>query len=214
MGTHLPVTALIETHYLPSIAYFAALHSAREIILERHEHYVKQSYRNRCHIISTQGKENLIVPLTCKHGKVYITDVRIDHSQKWLNIHWRTILSAYRKAAFFEHYGEDLEKVLFKRTLFLYDQNVELLSMCLKWLRWDVTVRESSTYEKVPEPGVFDLRSVINVKNEENLAKFYRPTSYHQVFGNTFVANASVIDLVFCAGPQAAQIIQASAVQK
>ena len=104
--------------------------------------------------------------------------------------------------------------MLFKRAPFLYDQNVELLSLCLKWLRWNVTVRETSTYEKVPEAGVFDLRSVINVKNEENLPKFYRPATYHQVFGNTFVENASVIDLVFCAGPQAAHIVQASAVQK
>ena len=97
-----------------------------------------------------QGKEKLIVPLTFKHGKVFITDVRIDYGQKWLNKHWRAIQSAYGKAAFFEHYSEDLEKVLFRKTVFLYDLNIELLSMCLKWLKWDLEIKESMTYEKAP----------------------------------------------------------------
>ena len=125
------MTALIETHYLPSIAYFSALQNVDEVILEKHERYVKQSYRNRTYIVSTQGKEKLIVPLTSKHGKVLITDVRIDYGQKWLNQHWRAIQSAYGRAPFFEYYKEDLETVLFKKTMFLYDLNFELLSMCL-----------------------------------------------------------------------------------
>jgi hypothetical protein len=214
LGTHLPVTALIETHYLPSIAYFAAIQHFSTIILEKHEYYIKQTYRNRCCIVSAQGVENLIVPLTSKHGKVVITDVRIDYSQKWRNNHWRTIQSAYGKSPFFEHYAEDLEKVLFKGATHLYDQNIDLLSLCLKWLRLDVAVHESQTYDKTPPGSVFDLRSAINPKNEENLSRFYLPVAYRQVFGNTFVANACVIDLIFCTGPEAARIVRASAAQK
>ena len=44
--------------------------------------------------------------------KYSLAEVRIDYGQKWLNNHWRTIRSAYGKAPFFEHYCEDLEKVL------------------------------------------------------------------------------------------------------
>jgi hypothetical protein len=206
--------ALIETHYLPSIAYFCALQNVSEVILEKHERYVKQTYRNRTYIISSQGKEKLIIPLTFKHGKVFITDVRIDYGQKWLNQHWRAVQSAYGKAAFFEHYSEDLEKVLFQKTVFLYDLNIQLLSMCLKWLKRDLEIRESVTYEKAPSAPILDLRSSISFKNEENLSNFYRPFSYHQVFGNTFVANASIVDLIFSEGPGAALIVEASAVTK
>lgn len=208
------MTALIETHYLPSIGYFAALQNIQEIILEKHEHYIKQSYRNRCHILSAQGKEKLIVPLTSGHGKLFISDVRIDYGQKWLNNHWRTIQSAYGKAPFFEYYSEDLEKVLFKKVVFLYDLNYDLLSMCLKWLKRDVTIKESLAYERAPVLPVLDLRSAITLKNEENLQYFYRPVSYYQVFGNAFVANASIIDLIFCEGPEAAGIVKASAIAK
>jgi hypothetical protein len=207
------VTALIEAHYLPSIAYFAALQGMNEIVLERHEYYVKQSYRNRSHIISASGKETLIVPLTSKHGKVYITDVRIDYSQKWLNNHWRTIRSAYGKAPFFEHYADELERQLFKQSTFLYDLTHDLLSMCLKWLKWEILIKESEKFEKTPSGSIFDLRSVLSAKDETNLSEFYLPVPYRQVFGNTFVGNASVIDLIFCTGPEASRIVRASSVR-
>lgn len=157
------------------------------------------------------GKETLIVPLTSKHGKVYITEVRIDYSQKWLNNHWRTITSAYGKAPFFEHYADDLEKHLFRKSTFLYESNRDFLSLCLRWLNWDTTIRESEKFEKTPPASVFDLRSKLNAKDEGNLSQFYLPVTYRQVFGNTFVANASVIDLIFCTGPEAARIIRSSA---
>ncbi len=208
------MTALIETHYLPSIAYFAAIQGMAEIVLEKHENYLKQTYRNRCHVLTAQGKINLIVPLTFKHGKVLITDVRIDYRQNWLNNHLRTIQSAYGKAPYFEHYREDLESVLLKRSTYLYDLNYELLSMCLKWLNRDVTIRESLAYEKLPSDEVLDLRSAIMLKKTENMQYFYLPVRYQQVFGNTFAANMSMIDLIFCEGPGAAQIVQASTVAK
>ena len=204
------VTALIEAHYLPCIAYFAALHQASEIVLEKHEHYVKQSYRNRCHIVSASGKETLIVPLTSKHGKVSISEVRIDYSQKWLTNHWRTIRSAYGRAPFFEHYADELERQFNRQPIFLYDLTHDLLSMCLKWLKWDMVIKESEKFEKTPSASVFDLRSTLNAKDQTNLSQFYLPVTYHQVFGNTFVGNVSVIDLIFCTGPEASRIIRAS----
>jgi hypothetical protein len=94
-----------------------------------------------------------LVPLTSKHGKVLITDIRIDYSQKWLNNHWRTIESAYRNAPFFEHYADQVQKVLQKGHTFLYDLNMELLTICLKWLKSDISIEESITYEKIPCGG-------------------------------------------------------------
>lgn len=201
---------LIESQYLPSIAYFAPLYGSSEVVLEKHENYIKQTYRNRCHILTAQGPETLIIPLTSKHGKVCIKDIRIDYGQKWLNNHWRTIQSAYGKAPFFEYYGQDLEKVLFTKYEFLFDLNYDLLSMCLKWLRWNLTVRETLTYEKTVPANLLDFRSMINPKKSELLNPFFHSVPYTQVFGNTFVANMSVVDLIFCEGPEASRIIQAS----
>lgn len=201
---------LIEAQYLPSVAYFSALQSCEQIIIEKHEHYIKQTYRNRCTVNTSQGRADLIIPLTAKHGKVMISDVRIDYQQKWLNNHWRTIQSAYANAPFFEYYTDDLHAVLFKRHTFLLDLNLELLSMCLKWLKWPYQIGESLSYEKTTL-GLIDRRSVINPKKTDHLSEFYTPVPYTQVFGSSFEENMSIIDLIFCVGPMAASIVRESA---
>jgi len=206
----MPDIALIELHYLPSLEYFCALQQFDAIELEKCENYVKQSYRNRCYINTAQGVEMLIVPLTSKHGKTLIKDVRIDQSKKWQNNHWRTIESAYRKAPFFEYYSDDLRSILYHKQDFLFDLNLELLSFCLKSIRLNPTLSVSLFYEKVTLKPVFDLRSQINPKKPASDRNFYKPESYQQVFGSGFVENLSLIDLLFCEGPRATSLLHTS----
>src|SRR5687767_15886504 len=99
----------------------------------------------------------LILPLTGLHGKIAVKDVRIDYTQKWLNNHWRAIQSAYGKAPFFEYYSDDLHTVLFRNHVFLYDLNLELLTLCLKWLKWSLPIRETIIFETAAPVGVLDL---------------------------------------------------------
>ncbi|MFZ2906257.1 MAG: WbqC family protein [Cyclobacteriaceae bacterium] len=202
---------LIELHYLPSVPYFSALCAAEKIVIEKHEYFEKQTYRNRCYIHTAQGVERLILPLTSKHGKVLITEVRMDYSQKWLNNHWRTIESAYRSSPFFEYYADDLHKILFRQQTFLYDLNFEILTICLKWLKMDVTLQESMSYEKIPAEGTLDLRNIIHAKKPELSAPYFQAVPYQQVFGNKFAEGLSLLDLVFCEGPNSRNVVVASA---
>ena len=204
------MTALIDLHFLPSLEYFCALQKFDHIVLEQYEHYVKQSYRNRCYINTSNGTGVLTVPLTEKHGKVFVKDVRIDSSTKWQNIQWRTLQSAYKKAPFFEHYEESLHKLIHKNHPFLFDLNRSLLSFCLISLKSDLRVSESVAYEKIPDPVVLDLRSVIQAKKSYSERSYYKPIPYTQVFGSKFVPNLSLIDLLFCEGPNAGTLMRAS----
>ncbi|MBX2960965.1 MAG: WbqC family protein [Cyclobacteriaceae bacterium] len=199
---------LTELHYLPTLAYFSNLLKHDAVILEKHEHYVKQSFRNRCTILTANGIQTLIVPLTDKHGKIAIKDVRIDYSQKWLNNHWRTITSAYRNAPFFEYYADDLHDNLFRQPTFLYDLNYSLLTMCLKWLRIQTPIMETTTYMKSPEDGFVDFRNRLNAKKPETLDDHFQCHPYPQVFGKPFVKHMSVVDLIFCLGPEARQFVE------
>jgi len=196
-------TCLIELHYLPSIQYFSALTDFQKVVLEKQEHFAKQTYRNRCIINTAQGPQTLSVPLTAKHGKTLISEVRIDYSQKWLTNHWRAIHSAYAKAPFFEYYADSLESILFKKHVFLFDLNRELLTMCLKWIKLDVQIEESLAYEILAPQSTKDLRNVISAKIKPLAGEVPSIKPYTQVFGNAFVNNLSLIDLVFCTGPQA-----------
>lgn len=203
--------ALIETHFLPSIEYFCALAAYDEIVIEKHEHFLKQSFRNRSYILASHGIERLTVPLTIESGKVPITMARVDNASRWQQTFWRTIQSAYAKAPFFAYYADDLQLVIFSNEPFLFNLNQRLLSMCLKWLTWDKSVSETTSYEK--ESDLMDLRNVVSAKKDFSRRPFYHPFSYQQVFGKQFVPNLGILDLVFCTGPEARTIIQSS-VQK
>lgn len=202
---------LIESQYLPPVSYFSTLFHFDQVVVEKFEHYEKQTYRNRCYVNTSNGRDILIIPLTTKHGKVLIKDIRIDYSQKWLNRHWRAIQSGYGNAPFFEYYAGDLHDILFQKHDFLYDLNFKLMTMCLKWLRWNLNVKETSVYEKTVNEDVRDFRSVINPKTDPTITGLFKPVSYQQVFGSKFVNNLSIVDLVFCEGPGAMSIVRASA---
>ena len=201
---------LIDLHYLPSLEYFCILKQFNNIEFERHENYVKQSFRNRCYIKTSQGLDMMIVPLTAKHGKIHIKDVRIDYSQKWQNNHWRTIETAYRNAPYFEFYAEEMKEILYHHFDFLFDLNLELLSFCLKSLHLTPSLSGSLFYEKTTPSSVFDLRSQIIPKKSAINRNFYKPVPYYQVFGNGFAENLSLIDLLFCEGPRATFLLNAS----
>ena len=200
---------LVELHYLPCIAYFSLLSKFDEIVIEQHENYNKQSYRNRCRILGANRVEQLVIPLTGKHGKTKIRDVQIDYTQRWQNNHWRSIESAYRKAPYFEHYADELRETLYFAPPYLFNFNKNLLEKCLTWLGYAPTILFSRTFDKSPE-GVTDLRDQIHPKHGGKSLSYFQPAAYHQVFGETFVENLSIIDLIFCQGPEAVSIVRRS----
>jgi hypothetical protein len=202
--------ALIELHFLPSIEYFCALQSFENVLIEKHENFNKQSFRNRCYIMTAQGVQRLTIPVVTPTGKNMITDIRIDYTAHWQNTLWRSVVSAYANAPFFEHYSDDLHHVLFKNETFLFDLNWKVLSLCRKWLRWNTTFSQTAAYEKKVNKGLSDLRNVISPKKDFREREFYSPMAYQQVFGQTFVPNLSVIDLVFCEGPHGTALVTAS----
>ena len=197
-------TVLLEFHYLPCIAYFTYLHKYQHVILEAQENYVKQSYRNRCYILSANKVLTLSVPVHRGIGKKPTKDIQIDYSQKWVNNHWHAIRSAYGKAPFFEFYADRIHDILYKKFMFLIDLNWELLTYCLEELNMTKNKFTFSIhYEKDPDYGIYDGRNQLMPKYKDSSERFFKPYGYEQVFGKNFVPNLSIIDLLFCVGPNA-----------
>ena len=200
----------IELHYLPNVAFFATCLPHHEIWLEAYEHYEKQSYRNRCHILTANGTNALIVPVKHSGSKQLIREVQIEYGQNWVNQHWRTLVAAYGKAPYFEYFADYFLTIFQKNRSFLFDLNLELLTICLKLLQLNPTIRLTERYEPTPPNGQFDARTLIHPKKTDLYNLLGVQQVYQQNFGNTFEANLSIIDLLMCQGPQAKTFLKRS----
>ncbi len=203
---------VIELHYLPCIEFFTCLLQFEEIHLETRELYVKQTYRNRCHVLTANKVDRLTVPVLHSGGKQVMGEVRIDYSQGWERTHWGCLQSAYGKSPFFEYYADELKAVYKNKPAYLCELNYALLSLCLKFLGIKKTLAYTLSYQPHVKKALFDARSLINDKKGKDNFIFYKKVPYYQTFGNDFVPNLSIIDLLFNKGPEARQILAQSTV--
>lgn len=174
---------------------------------------MKQTYRNRCRIKTSQKIDTLTVPVLKGNSKIGIQDILIDYSQDWVKDHSRAIQSAYGKSPFFEHYRDLFWEVWSKKPDHLFSLNAEILTLCLKLLQIDVKVEITSEYQNTPPDAVKDYRNAIHPKKSFLKNDLFRPCIYNQVFGSNFAENISIIDLLFCEGPNARQILLQSTIQ-
>lgn len=179
----------------------------QNLLIENEENYQKQTYRNRCKILTSNKLEVLTVPIIDSTKKIVIKEVKIDNTQNWQSSHWRTIQSGYGKSPFFEFYADNLRVIFKKQYSFLFDLNQEILTLCLKWLKVAKEVSITTEYNKSPEIGVYDLRSVISAKNDNRPYNNFVFEQYTQVFGNKFAPNLSIIDLICCEGPNSINVL-------
>ena len=200
---------IIDLQYLPSLEYFCALLKSDTIVIEAHEYFEKQSYRNRCKILTTNKIDVLTVPVKNGNTKIIVKDLRIDYHQDWTRRHWGAIHSAYGKSPFFEFYADYFKKILDKKPDFLFDFNIDLLTICLKLLRLEKTIIFTEKYEKDVEN---DFRGQIHPKKVYQENQLYQPVKYRQNFGNEFEPNLSILDLLFCQGNQSLSILKESVI--
>jgi len=74
----------------------------------------------------------------------------------------------------------------------------------------EVHVEKTSRYTAVTSAETVDWRSKIHPKKALKNNPFYKPCNYNQIFGKEFVGNLSIIDLLFCEGASAREILQNS----
>src|SRR6201998_4266158 len=141
--------AVLPLFYLPPVEYFAELNIySPDFIIERHEHFPKQTYRNRAHICSPDGALSLVVPVvkgSKQHTK--IKDVKISYDFNWQRLHWQSLQACYRRSAYFEYYEDDLAPFYEKNFTFLFDYNEQLLQFILKSIRLKVDLTYTEIYE-------------------------------------------------------------------
>jgi hypothetical protein len=202
-----------ETNVLPfacfgNVLWFYHFLQEENPVLDQHEHFRKQTWRNRYRIIGPNGIQDLTVPVVYQGNHVPMQDVKIDYSERWQQKHWGAIKAAYGQSPFFSFYADYFEPLFSDpKTDRLIDYNKAILQVCLRLLKVKKEILCSQSFKLYAEN---DLRTIISPKSNLESVTIFKP--YIQVFGDRhgFVPNLSILDLLFCNGNLSLEIINAT----
>lgn len=199
---------ILSTAYFPPIQYLSKFIISKDILIETCESYSKQSYRNRCEILTANGVQTLSVPVK-KNESIHIRDILIDYSDDWQRNHTRAIMSAYKNSAFFEFFEEDINTIILSNQKYLIDLNMMTLDFLLKAVGIESDYELTKQYDK---DGLFlDYRDSIHPKKRmQKKDNEFVSKKYNQVFADRFdfVPNLSSLDLLCNMGRETVDVLR------
>lgn len=197
-------TALLGSTYFGPIQWYQKLNRYDHCMIEQYDNFIKQTYRNRCVIPTTNGLQSLSIPVTTIEGlsisKTPMKDIRISDHGNWRHIHWNALSSAYGESPFFEYYQDDIRPFFEKKWDFLIDFNMAITQKMNQLLDIRPTIALTDEFAS-PASDVIDFRDVIRPKHSGNDVGF-SPKRYYQVYQQKidFQPNMSILDLLFNEG--------------
>lgn len=203
-------TAILSSAYFAPVQWYQKLNRYENIVIEQHDNFIKQTYRNRCVIATTQGLQALTIPVErpsdARLDKTQLKDICISDHGNWRHLHWKALLSAYGESPFFEYYADDIRPFFEKKWKYLLDFNMEINQKMMELLdieKGSLSLsNEYSSYEG--DSDTVDFREVIRPKHPGE-DKEWQPKKYYQVYQQKFgfQPNLSILDLLFNEGNEA-----------
>jgi len=193
----------------PNIAWWRHfIDPAVTILLDEQEHFEKMSFRNRYMVAGADGVLTLSIPLQAgRQQRKAMKEVVICNKTRWQIQHWRTLVSIYGRAPYFEHYAPALAPLFEQPFEYLTEFSKAGITSLQGMLRMTNPVRITAAYCRDYPEASGDLRHQIRTNNYSEGS--YR--HYYQTFGERhgFLPNLSILDLLFSEGPAASGLIGA-----
>lgn len=183
----------------PNIQYVQTLLNETNVTIDVGENYVKQSLRNRFELVGPNGRFASTLHVQGQNGLKTASNEILLNEDDWRRIIVRSIESSYGKAAFFDHYINDLKDIFLGKQRTLVEFNLQSLQWIEENIGGHFSYALSEKYIEASD-GDEDKRGRMKLKDINTTG-----TAYPQVFEDRlgFQGNLSVIDLLMNTGPEA-----------
>ncbi len=191
---------LLSTAYFPPVEYFACLVGAKEIVLEQKETFPKQTFRNRCQVMTAAGKVTLVAPVVRPGGNHSQTsEIGLCFKEPWQRNHWKTLITGYASSPFFNYYADLISQMLFQKEVNLFRFNLQIILNICDLLELSPKIKSNDRFEKNPERSA-DYRNLIHPKKTTTFHIIPYPQVFIHLHG--FIPGLSILDLLFNLGPE------------
>jgi len=195
------IKALLTSTYFGPVQWYQKLNRYTDCLIECHDSYLKQTYRNRCLIATANGIQALSVPIEKYDGqKCEMKDIRISDHGNWRHLHWNALMSAYGESPFFEFYADELHPFFEKKWDFLLDFNMEITQKMCDLIDIHPHISFTKEYDTSMKE-IKDFRELIRQKHPLDDGDFTE-IPYYQVYKQKFgfQKNLSILDLLLNEG--------------
>jgi hypothetical protein len=194
------MSLFIPTYFSP-ISQYSEIIKNDEIVFEIDDNFQKQSYRNRCYIYNSNGKQLLSVPVKhhTKDSRKKTRDTLVENDFPWQDQHFKSLQIAYRTSPFFEFFEDDLAPIFEKNYTYLHDLNIDTFLFLKDALQIDANFSKTEDYKIETVENDFRLFAEIKQQPKKLVDR------YIQMFDDKhgFIPNLSILDLLFMEGPNA-----------
>lgn len=224
--------AIIQSCYIPWKGFFDLIGRCDEYVILDRAQYVKRHWHNRNRIKTANGVDWLTIPVLTK-GRFEQPIDEVEIEKNWAEKHWRTIEMAYRRAPYFETYASSIKNCYEQAASQTLLTEVNLLFLVKLCTLLDLKTRivRDTTY---PASGIKTAR-LLDIAKAAGATSYLSGPSARAYFDEALFAQAgigvewmsyvgypqyqqihgefdhavSILDLIFNAGPQSPQYMQA-----
>jgi hypothetical protein len=137
--------AILQSNYIPWKGYFDVIAAVDEFIIYDDMQFTKNDWRNRNLIKTPSGLQWLSIPVGQGINR-RIRDVLLP-ANNWQEKHWKTLVSNYARAPFFDEIANWLQPIYLDMSLqTLSDFNCKLIKTICCYLKIPTIIKSSSDY--------------------------------------------------------------------
>ncbi len=197
-STPLPWLPLL---FVGPIAWWQAWVQQPELPVWTHAPVAKRSRQNYTLLNGANSLQRMTVPTDRRSRRAYYDSVLVNYGRPWQRTHLHAYPTIYHNSPYFEHYWPELEPLLSASPERLIDYGLPLAKWIAKQLRPEAPLR---LMETVDQPDYRHWALTAHCAPEG-----FAPPDYYHLFTHD-EQNVSVLDLLFCEGPQSRLILSAA----